>query len=115
MKSSIVIGALAALAAVCAACSAMALLNLRRLFALYSQGLVFSGESAGRLKRFALWLVLTAIAINLSSRLYLPITGTAPGAPANVLATLLCGAMIWVIAHVMELACEADVERREFI
>jgi hypothetical protein len=107
--------AIAALASVCAGCSAMTLLNLRQLFALYSRGSVFSGDSVGRMKRFALWLVLAAVSINVSGWIFIRITGAAPAVPANVLLTLFYGAMIYVVARVMELACAADVERREFI
>jgi hypothetical protein len=107
--------AIAALACVCTGCSAMTLLNLRQLFALYSRGSVFSGDSVRRMKRFALWLVLAAVAINLSGWIFVRITGAAPAVPANVLLTLFYGAMIYVVAHVMQLACAADVERREFI
>lgn len=105
----------AALAAICAGCAAMALLNLRRLFGLYSSGAVFSPQSGERMKRFALWLVLTALAINISGRAFVALTGAAATAPANVVMTVLCGAMVYVIARVMELACEADKERREFV
>jgi hypothetical protein len=107
---------IAALAAGCAGCAAMALFNLRQLFALYSRGAVFSASNVARMKAFALWLVLAVIAVNVCGRIFLAtIGGLVAYPPGNVVLTLVYGAMIYVMARVMELACEADQERREFV
>lgn len=106
---------IAALAIVCAGCTALTLLNLRQLFAVYSKGEVFSSSAVGRMKGFALWLVLAAIAVNICGRVFVALTGAVADVPANVLLAAFLGAMIYVIAHVMQLACEADEERREFV
>jgi hypothetical protein len=107
---------IAALAAVCTACSALALFNLRQLFAHYSKGEVFAPAAVRRMKGFALWLVIAAIAINIAGRVFVGLTGAVVvSPPANVLLTLFWGAAVYVIAHVMQLACEADEERREFV
>jgi hypothetical protein len=107
--------ALSALAASGAAFTALTLHHLRRLFALYSRGAVFARENAHHLKRFALWLVVTAIALNISGRLYAWVTGTYPSGLSNAALALVLGGMIYVVARVMELAAEADEERREFV
>jgi hypothetical protein len=105
----------AALATACWACNILALLQLRGLFSLYSRGVIFDGSSSIRIKRFGLWLTITAIVANGSGRLFVrflhaPLQGTANAALAVVL-----GAMIYVIGYVIELAREADVERKEFV
>ena len=106
----------AALAAVCAACSALALFNLRQLFAHYSKGEVFAPAAVRRMKGFALWLVLAALAINISGRVFAAVTGAAGvNPPANVLLTVFWGVAVYVIARVLQRACEADEERREFV
>jgi hypothetical protein len=46
---------------------------------------------------------------------FISLTGAAVTAPANVLLSLFWGVAVYVIAHVMQLACEADQERREFV
>lgn len=106
---------IAAMAVICAGCSALALFNLRQLFALYSKGEVFFAGNVMRMKQFALWLVLGSIAANICGRLFVAVTGAPASAPANVLLTAFLGVMIYIIARVMELACEADEERREFV
>lgn len=106
---------LALLTAAGAACGALMLFHLRQLFDLYARGIVFARASARHLKRFALWLAASAIAINISGRLFETITGTAPERIANAAMAVVLAAMIYVIASVLELAVEADEERKEFI
>jgi Protein of unknown function (DUF2975) len=105
----------AALAALCTTCGVYALLQLRGLFVLYARGLVFSPNNILRIKRFGIWLVLASIAANISGRLFVLTTHTAVEGTANAAMAVVLGAMIYVIAHVMELGREADLERKDFI
>jgi hypothetical protein len=107
--------AVAGLAGLCAACSALALFQLRSLFVLYSSGAIFAADNIRRIKLFGMWLVAAAIAGNVSGRLFMWVTHTAVLNTANAALTVVLGAMIYVIAHVMELGREADLERKDFI
>lgn len=107
--------AVAALAVACAGGYAVALYNLRQLFALYSRGVIFSAANVSRMKWFALWLVIAAVAINVSGRLFELMARPAVHPTANVVMAMFYGGMIYVIARVMELACQADQERGEFV
>jgi hypothetical protein len=112
--------------------TALMLLNLRGLFALYSRGVVFARENARCMKGFGLWLVVGAVVTNLSGRIFTAVIhaplegisnavlseGAANAALSgfvNAAMSVVYGAMIYVIAHVLELGREAELERREFI
>jgi len=99
----------------CAIGNGLVLFHLRQLFALYSRGVIFSQNNIYHIKRFGLWLVIGAIVINISGRMFQMITGHAPQEIANSLMAFLYGGMTYVIARVMELGREADQERKEFI
>jgi hypothetical protein len=105
----------AALGALCSGCTALVLIQLRALFALYSRGIVFSAKNVARLKMFGLWLVVTAIVTNVSGRLFVRLLGAPVHGSANAAMAVVFGAMIYVIAYVMELGREADLERKDFI
>jgi hypothetical protein len=107
--------AVAGLAALCAACTALALSHLYRLFGLYSRGIVFAEHNIRHIKWFGIWLVAAAIAANVSGRLFVWVTGGVAESAANAALTVIFGAMIYVIAHVMELGREADLERKDFL
>ncbi len=107
--------ALAVLAALCAACSGLALFHLRQLFALYARGETFAAANIRHLKRFALWLVASGIMVNVADHLFPTITGQPTHGFANAAMAVVYGAMTWVVAHVMDLGRQADVERKEFI
>ncbi|MGH8143401.1 MAG: DUF2975 domain-containing protein [Steroidobacteraceae bacterium] len=107
--------AVAVLDAACAASHAMALLQLRALFSLYSRGIVFAADNVARLKKFALWLVIAAIVVNLSGLLFLRALDVRSVSTANAAMALIYGAMIYVIAHAMALGRAADQESREFV
>jgi hypothetical protein len=96
-------------------CAALMLLQIRRLFILYSRGVIFAEENAGRIKRFALWLVAHAVAVNVSARIFAAVVLAPPLGTSNAALILVLGAMIYVIGHVMDLGRDADLERREFI
>ncbi len=105
----------AGLGALCSGCTAVFLTHLRGLFALYSRGIVFSANNVARIKMFGLWLVVAAIVTNISGRLLVWLMGAPVHGFANAAITVIYGAMIYVIAHVMELGREADLERKDFI
>jgi Protein of unknown function (DUF2975) len=106
---------LAACAALCAASCAMVLLQFRGLFSLYSRGIIFAQENAVRLKKAGVWFAVAAITINLSGRLFVRVVDVPRIGTSNAAMAIVCGAMIYVIARVMELGREADLERKEFI
>jgi|SRR5665213_2782683 len=106
---------LALLTALCATCAGFVLFHLRQLFALYSQGVVFSTDNIRHIKRSGIWLVLAAVVINLSGRVFFVVTGQHAHGTANAVMALIYGGMTYVIARVMELGREADEERKEFV
>jgi hypothetical protein len=106
---------LALLAAICAMCGGFVIFHLRQLFALYSRGVVFTEGNIGHIKRFGLWLVVTAVAVNGSGRIFSIVTGQHAHKTANAAMALIYGGMIYVIARVMELGRQADEERNEFV
>ncbi len=107
---------LALLIAVCAASRAPVLIHLRSLFSLYSQGVIFAEENAAKLKSVGLWLMASAVIIYLCGWLFAAVTGV-PGraGPVTTLTAIAYGAMVYVIARVMELGRDADLERKDFI
>jgi hypothetical protein len=107
--------ALALLAALGAACGGMAVFHLRQLFALYTRGEVFAADNIRHIKRFGLWLVASGITVNVADHLFPLITGRPTHGFANAAMALVYGAMTWVVAHVMQLGRQADVERGEFV
>jgi len=107
--------AAAGLAGLCATCTAIALTHLRALFALYSRGTVFATVNIVRMKKFGLWLAVTGIVVNASGRLFVLVMGAPVQGTANAAMAVVYGAMIYVIAYVMQLGREADLERKEFL
>jgi hypothetical protein len=105
----------AALDGLCATCTALAVSHLRSLFVLYSRGVVFAEDNIRHIKSFGMWLVVAAIAINVAGRLFVWTTHAAIFGTSNAALMVVLGAMIYVIAYVMELGRQADLERKEFI
>jgi hypothetical protein len=105
----------AGLAAACSACNVLALIQLRGLFALYSSGVVFSSGNITRIKRFGLWLTVTAIVANIAGRVFVRVVNAPLLGTANAAFAVVVGAMIYLIGYVMELARDADIERQEFV
>jgi hypothetical protein len=95
---------------------AFVVLNLRGLFQLYASGIVFARENAQHLKRIGLWLVAYPFAKFAANQLY-----QAFGGPdrawfsSTLLFALLLGAIVFVIAEVMEKGEAIERERAEFI
>jgi undecaprenyl pyrophosphate phosphatase UppP len=107
--------AVAALDGLCATCTALALFHLRRLFVLYSRGVVFAEENIRHIKSLGMWLIVAAIAINVAGRLFERVTQAVIYGTSNAALIVVLGAMIYVIAYVMELGREADLERKDFL
>lgn len=103
------------LAILCASGCALMLFHLRGLFALYSRGDVFGPQNVRRMKRFALWLAATAIAANVSGRVFTAVFHVPPEGVANAALAIVFGAMIYVIAYVSDLGRDADLERKDFV
>jgi hypothetical protein len=106
---------LALLAAVCATCSGFVIFHMRQLFALYSRGVVFTEGNIRHIKRFGLWLVVAAVVVNGSGRIFFVVTGQHAHDTANAAMALIYGGMVYLIARVMELGRQADEERNEFV
>jgi hypothetical protein len=106
---------LAALAGACAGSRLLLLLNLRWLFALYARGTFFAAENSKRIRHAAIWLVVAALAANVCDHVFMRVTGVLPRSIANVAMAVFFGVTLYLIAYVMELAREADLERKEFV
>ena len=106
---------LALLAAVCGTCGGFVIFHLRQLFALYSRGVVFAEDNILHIKRFGLWLVVAAVVVNGSGRIFFIVRGNHAHDTANAAMALIYGGMVYVIARVMELGRLADEERNEFV
>jgi hypothetical protein len=106
---------LALLAALCGTCGGFVIFHLRHLFALYSRGVVFAQDNIRHINRFGLWLVVAAVVVNGSGRVFFVVTGQHAHDTANAAMALVYGGMTYVIARVMELGRHADEERKEFV
>lgn len=96
-------------------CGVVMLWHLVGLFVLYSHGVVFSAQNGRRLKLFGLWLVLWGIVNNAGARVFIAVIHAPVLGMPNAAMAVVLGAMIYVVAHVMDLARDADLERKEFI
>jgi hypothetical protein len=95
---------------------ALILWHLRALFGLYARGIVFARENAQHLQRIGLWLILYLPAKFVSNMIF----QFAGGADKNwfhvaQVHALLLGAIVLVIALVMEVGREIEQERSEFV
>jgi hypothetical protein len=106
---------IAGLVGLCAPCTVFALFHLRGLFVLYSRGVVFAENNIRHIKSFGMWMVVAALAINVAGRLFVWTTHAAIFGTSNAALMVVLGAMIYVIAYVMELGREADLERKDFL
>ncbi|MDB5364645.1 MAG: hypothetical protein JWM77_572 [Rhodospirillales bacterium] len=100
----------------------VAFLKLRALFLLYAQGVVFAPRNVMLLRRAGLWLLWSAAFGFLSTPL-LSIFGSWGTSWRNIrielssdmLLPLIAGGTVYAIAHVMDLAREAEEERAQFV
>jgi hypothetical protein len=91
--------------------------NLRRLFGLYAEGVVFAPDNARRLKHVGAALIVLGIAPVLNhaflASLHLAIDRT--WIQGSNIQELILGAVVWVIAQVMQLGRELEEERSQFV
>lgn len=95
----------------------MVLANLRGLFRLYARGIVFAEENARYFKRMGLWLIAYAVTPFLSVQLLILIDCAIDRAwfhNAEIYALGL-GAILFVIAEVMEQGREIEQDRDGFV
>ena len=93
------------------------LFNLRGLFRLYAQGIVFAEENAEAFKRMALWLIAYAVTPFLSVKLLtlLDLAIDKAWFHNTELYALGLGSLLFVIAEVMQAGREIEQERDEFV
>ena len=94
-----------------------ALVNLRRLLRLYANGVVFAAENGVRIKRIGLGLVAYAVAPLLGHEL---VVLARHGVDmdwfhASEAQALVLGAILFVVAQVMEVGQEIEQDRNEFV
>lgn len=95
----------------------MVLLNVQGLFRLYADGAVFTRQNAQRFKHIGLWLIAYAIAPG-AAQLVMRLTDTAIDRAWFLMwevHALVLGAVLLVIALVMEVGREIEQERAEFV
>jgi hypothetical protein len=95
---------------------AMTLFNLHGLFRLYATGIVFARENARHLKHIGGWLLVYPFAKFAANMLFRAFGGTDhQWFSATLIQALLLGAVVFVIAQVMEIGEEIERERSEFV
>lgn len=95
---------------------AFVLIHLRGLFQLYAAGIVFTKANAQRLKQIGLWLLAYPFAKFGANMLYQAFGGPDRAWYSSLLFfSLLLGAIVFVIAQVMEKGEEIERERAEFV
>ena len=91
--------------------------SLRRLFGLYARGVVFAPDNARSLKRIGVALIVIAVAPWLGhaflNSLHLAIDQV--WMHGSSLQELILGAIVYVIAQVMQLGREIEEERSQFV
>jgi hypothetical protein len=91
-------------------------LNLRGLFQLYASGIVFARENAQHLKRIGLWLLAYPFAKFGANFIFQAFGGPDRAWFSSLLLfSLLLGAIVFVIAEVMEKGEAIERERAEFV
>ena len=97
--------------------SLMIFWNLRQLFRLYGQGVVFSEANARRIKHVGLWLAASAIsplvAFSVMSALHMAIDRN--WVHDDTIAQALLGGIVYVIGMVMQVGHEIEEERGQFV
>jgi hypothetical protein len=91
--------------------------HLRALFGLYARGVVFAGENATHLKRIGLWLIACPFANYAADTLFWLAGGADKAGWLHVfqVQALVLGAIVYVIAQVMEFGREIEQEKDSFI
>ena len=93
------------------------LFHLRRLFRLYAEGVVFARANARHLKFVGLGLVLYAFAPLVANRLvmFAGVTNDPVWFHFDEVMALLLGALLFVVADVMEFGREIELDRDGFV
>jgi hypothetical protein len=95
----------------------MILWNLRQLFRIYGQGVVFSETNARRIKSIGLWLAANAIAplisVSMLSALHMVVDHA--WFHGDTLPQLVLGGVVYVIAQVMEVGRQIEEEREQYV
>jgi hypothetical protein len=95
---------------------AFVVVNLRGLFRLYAAGVVFARANAQRLKHIGLWLLAYPFAKFAANMLFQAFGGPDRAWYSSLLFfSLLLGAIVFVIAQVMEMGEAIERERAEFV
>ena len=91
--------------------------NLRRLFGLYARGMVFAPDNARRLKHAGAALIVLGIAplMNHAFLAGLNLAINQIWIQASDVQELILGAIVYVIAQVMQLGHELEEERSQFV
>jgi len=91
--------------------------NLRRLFRLYGQGVVFSEANARRIKHIGVWLAANAIAplISVSVLSALDMVVDHAWFHQDTIPQLVLGGVVYVIAQVMEVGHQIEEERGQYV
>ena len=91
--------------------------NLRALFRLYSQGVVFASENTAAIKRVGLWLVAAAF-MPFASHMFLSALGREVDHAwfhMEEVQALVLGGLVFVIAQVMQVGREIEEDRSQFV
>jgi hypothetical protein len=88
---------------------------LRRLFESFAANEIFTLANVVRLRATGLWLLIAAVAANVSSFLFLVISGHPREGFHMTLLPLLYAAMIYVIAYVLEEANRMAEDNAKFV
>lgn len=93
------------------------LFHLRRLFRLYAEGAVLTPANARHLKSIGLGLILYAFAPFVANRLimFVGVTNDPVWFHLDEVMAFLLGALLFVIADVMEFGREIELDRDGFI
>jgi len=95
----------------------LTLFNLRALFRLYAGGIVFARENAAHIKRMGIWLIVFAATPYLTHELSVPMGNNFDDEWFHMeeVYALVVGAVVYVVAQVMQVGREIEQERDEFV
>ena len=95
----------------------LVLFNLRALFRLYAAGVVFARDNASHIKRMGIWLIVFAATPYLTHELSVPMGNNFDDEwfHTEEIYALVGGAVVYVVAQVMQVGREIEQERDEFV
>ena len=97
--------------------SLMIFWNLRALFGLYGQGVVFAADNARLIKHIGVWLVLTALGplVSVSVLTALHMVVDHAWFHGDTIPKIVRGAVVYVVGMVMEVGREIEEEQGQFV